>query len=152
MTIGGSFDAKTRALTGTLTASASRPGGLDGSLAIDLRTLDTGINLRNEHLRERYLELDKGAGYDLAVLADVDLRGLNAEAPAGKGSFSGWLTLHGVTKRVEGAVDVRTSGSGLRVRASFPVTLTDYAIPEPRYLGIGVKNIVQVDVAFAAAQ
>jgi len=29
--------------------------------AVDLRTLDTGISLRNDHLREKYLEVDKGA-------------------------------------------------------------------------------------------
>src|SRR5512132_1993618 len=43
MTIGGSFDAKTAALSGTLTTSAAQPSLLDGSLAVDLRTIDTGI-------------------------------------------------------------------------------------------------------------
>ena len=32
---------------------------LDGSLAVDPRTLDTGIGLRNEHLKGTYLEVDK---------------------------------------------------------------------------------------------
>jgi hypothetical protein len=60
MTIGGSFDAKTTALTGAVTASARGSRAFDGSLTVDLRTLDTGIGLRNEHLRENYLEVDKG--------------------------------------------------------------------------------------------
>ena len=51
MTVGGSFDVKTNALSGSVTASASRSTALDGSLAVDLHTLDTGISLRNEHLR-----------------------------------------------------------------------------------------------------
>lgn len=146
MTIGGSFDAKTAALSGSLT-SAGRPT-LDGSLAVDLRTLDTGISLRNDHLREKYLEVDKGAGYDKAVLSEIELKGLNVDAPEGKGSFTGALTLHGVKKMVSGPVEVRKSGPALRVRASFPVNLPDYSIPEPRYLGVGVKNMVQVDVTF----
>ena len=58
MTIGGSFDASTSALTGTLTTSTARPSALDGSVAVDLRTIDTGIALRNDHLRENYLEVD----------------------------------------------------------------------------------------------
>ena len=62
MTIGGSFDAKTTALSGAVTASGSGSAALDGSLAVDLRTLDTGISLRNEHLRENYLEVDQRAG------------------------------------------------------------------------------------------
>jgi polyisoprenoid-binding protein YceI len=152
MTIGGSFDAKTSALSGSLTSSAAHPPAFDGSLAVDLRTLDTGISLRNDHLREKYLEVDKGAGYDKAVLSDIDLKGLNPDAPEGKGSFTGSLTLHGVKKTVTGPVEVKKTGSGLRVKASFPVNLPDYNIPEPRYLGVGVKNTVQVEVTFTATQ
>jgi len=148
LTVGGSFDAKTAALSGMLTTSAAQPSSLDGSLAVDLRTIDTGISLRNDHLREKYLEVDKGAGYDMAVLSEIALKGLNPEAPEGKGSFDGSLTLHGVKKMVGGPVEVRKAGAGLRVKASFPVNLPDYNIPEPRYLGVGVKNTVQVEVTF----
>lgn len=147
MTIGGSFDAKSSALTGSLTG-APQASTLDGSLTVDLRTIDTGISLRNDHLREKYLEVDKGAGYDKAVLTAVALKGVNADTPEGKGTFTGSLTLHGVTKTVSGPVEIRKAGSGLRVKAAFPVNLPDYNIAEPRYLGVGVKNNVQVEVTF----
>src|SRR5207247_1877533 len=81
MTIGGSFEAKTTALSGSVTAGASGSRVLDGSLAVDLRTLDTGIRLRNEHLREKYLEVDKGPGFEAATLSDIGLNGLDADAP-----------------------------------------------------------------------
>jgi polyisoprenoid-binding protein YceI len=152
MTIGGSFEAKTTALSGSLTASVGRSGVLDGSLTVDLRTLDTGITLRNEHLREKYLEVDKGQGFAMATLSEVDLKGFSVEAPEGKGSFSGSLTLHGVRQAVSGAVEVRQAGAALRVKASFPVLLSAYSIAKPRYLGVGVKDIVQVEVAFAISR
>jgi len=152
MTVGGSFDATTSALTGMLTTSTARPSGFDGSLAVDLRTIDTGIALRNDHLKEKYLEVDKGAGYEQAVLSDVVLQGLNAEAPAGKGSFTGSLMLHGVKKTVTGPAEIRQAGTGWRVRASFPVNLPDYNIDKPRYLGVGVKDTVQVSVTFTTTQ
>ncbi len=149
MTIGGSFDAKSSAISGSLTSNG---GHIDGTLAVDLKTLDTGISLRNEHMRDNYLEVGKGAGYDTAALTGIDLKGLNGDAPDGKGSFAGMLTVHGVTKSVGGPVEVRKAGSGLRVKASFPVNLPDYNIPEPRYLGVGVKNTVQVEVTFTTTQ
>jgi polyisoprenoid-binding protein YceI len=152
VTVGGTFDAKTSALAGTLTASTARPSTFEGSLAVDLRTVDTGIDLRNQHLREKYLEVDKGAGYDQAVLSDIVLRGLTADSPAGKGSFTGSLMLHGVKKTVTGPVEIRQAGTGWRVRASFPVHLPDYSIDKPRYLGVGVKDTVQVSVTFTATQ
>jgi polyisoprenoid-binding protein YceI len=149
MTVGGGFDVKTAALSGSVTASSSGSSAFDGSLAVDLRTLDSGIDLRNEHLRTRYLEVDRGPDYDKATISAIDLKGLNRDAPDGKGSFTGSLTLHGTTKPVSGAVDVRREGAGLQVKASFPVNLSDFSIREPRYLGIGVKNTVQVQVTFA---
>jgi polyisoprenoid-binding protein YceI len=152
MTIGGSFDAKTTALTGSVTASARGSRAFDGSLTVDLRTLDTGIGLRNEHLRENYLEVDKGPGFETATLSEIDLNGFNADAPEGKGSFTGLLTLHGVRKTVTGTVDVRQAGAGLRVKAAFPVDLSEYSIRKPRYLGIGVKDAVQVEVAFGISR
>jgi len=152
MTVGGSFEAKTTALSGSVMPSASGSAAFDGSLAVDLRTLDTGISLRNGHLREKYLEVAKGAGFDTATLSAIELKGINPDAPAGKGSFTGVLKLHGVTKAVTGAVDVRPAGSGLHVKASFPVNLADYGIPTPRYLGVGVKDTVTVEVAFGSVR
>jgi polyisoprenoid-binding protein YceI len=152
MTIGGSFYAKTTALSGSVTASASGSRAFDGSLAVDLRTLDTGIGLRNEHLRENYLEVDRGPGFDTATLSEIDLHGFNPDAPEGTGSFTGSLTLHGVTQTVTGAVDIRRTDAGLLVKASFPVDLPNYGIRKPRYLGVGVKDTVQVEVAFAVSR
>ena len=151
LTIGGSFQAKTNALSGLLTPSSTHPSSYEGSLVVDLRSIDTGINLRNEHLREKYLEVDKAPAYATATLSAIDLKGVDPDAPDGKGTFTGSLMLHGTTKAVSGPVEVRKAGSGVRVKASFPVNLSDYNIPEPRYLGVGVKNTVQVDVSFVAA-
>ena len=148
MTIGGSFEAKTAALSGSVIARANGLSTLDGSLAVDLRTLDTGIGLRNEHLREKYLEVNKGTGFETATLSAIDLTGLNPMAPEGKGSFTGLLTVHGVAKTVTGVVDVRRAGSGTRVKASFELDLSDYGIAKPRYLGVGVANTIHVEVAF----
>ncbi len=151
LTIGGSFQAKTSALSGLLLPSGSHPPSYDGSLVVDLRTLDTGIALRDDHMREKYLEVDKAPGYDRATLSEIDLKGVNPDSPVGKGSFTGSFMLHGTKKTVSGPVQVRQAGAGVRVKASFPINLSEYNIPEPRYLGVGVKNTVQVEVSFVAA-
>lgn len=152
MTIGGSFEAKTMALSGSVTRSADGQQAFEGTLAVDLRTLDTGIGLRNEHLRKNYLEVDNGPAFAVATLSDIVLLDLNPDAPRGKGSFTGSLTLHGITRTVTGSLDIRRAGAGLRVKATFPVRLPDYEIRKPRYLGIGVDDTVRVEVAFDASQ
>ena len=117
---------------------------------------------------KRGLNVKLGNGGDGLEVADVSLDSrmeqlqynddgsidlyIGAEAPEGKGSFTGLLTLHGVTRSVTGAVDVRRAGADLRVNASFPVELSNYGIPKPRYLGVGVRDTVQVEVAFAVSR
>lgn len=149
LTIGGSFEAKTTALSGTLAVALST-SALTGELSVDLSTLDTGIALRNQHMRDNYLEVQKGAGFDKAVLSSVDVGSLASGAPEGSRPFSARLRLHGVTQPVSGRASFRARGGGIRVEASFPVRLADYGIADPRYLGVGVGREVTVRVTFVA--
>lgn len=150
MTVGGSFEAKTKALSGTTTLKQPKPAAFGGEIAVDLKTLDTGIGLRNRHLRENYLEVAKGEGFDKAVLSDIQLGDVDATTFQGKTSFTGNLRLHGVSKPVKGEATIQRTGSNVRVAATFPLRLLDHAIEKPQYLGVGVKTEVTVRVAFDA--
>ena len=137
-------------ISGTVQHNTAAPPSHRARLVVDLRTLDTGIGLRTEHMQANYLEVDRAAGYDQAVLSDIDVAGLKPDAPEGKARFSASLALHGVTRSVSGQAEVRRDGAGLKVKASFPVQLSNHMIPEPRYLGVGVKDQVTVEVTFTA--
>jgi polyisoprenoid-binding protein YceI len=150
LTVGGSFEAKTAALGGTLEESAPRPPSFEGSLTADLKTLDTGIDLRSEHLREEYLEVGKGPGYDTAVLSDIRLGNVDATTFQGRTDFSGTFMVHGAKQPVRGQAEIHREGAAVRIEATFPVALADYGIPKPQYLGIGVRNQVQVKVSLVA--
>ena len=145
VTVGGSFEAKTSSLEGTVAVAASHPASLSGDFIVDLRTLDTGIGLRNEHLRSKYLEVD-WAGFDKAVLSEVHVGEIDWESFQGRTEFSGTLLLHGTKKTVVGRADIRRKGGLVRVDARFPVTLADYGIAKPQYLGVGVKEEVEAKV------
>ena len=148
MTVGGSFDAKTSALAGQLSVDPSATV-LAGELSVDLKTLDTGISLRNQHMVENYLEVGKGEGFDKATLSNIDVGAL-ASGVDGQKPFTARLRLHGVTQTVTGRATLSSRGSSVRVDASFPLHISDYAIAAPRYLGVGVKNDVTVRVVFTA--
>jgi polyisoprenoid-binding protein YceI len=150
MTFGGSFEARTSSLTGTLAVSSSQPAAVVGDLAVDLGSLDTGINLRNTHLREKYLETARGDGFDRAVLSNIELSGGPAASFEGRTPFTGSLLVHGTQKPIAGQAQIARSGGGVRVDATFPVTLSEFGIAKPRYLGVGVKDVVQVRVMFTA--
>jgi hypothetical protein len=59
--------------------------------------------------------------------------------------------LHGEEREVSGTANIKPSGEGYRVEASFPVRISDFEIPDPTYLGVGVKDEVQVRVNFTVA-
>jgi len=149
---GGAFEAKTTALSGTLTLTpaTSRPVLLKGEIAVDLASLDTGIGLRNQHLREKYLEVSKGPGFDRAVLSEIRLDDADGEAFLGKTGFAGKLLLHGVSHEVTGTAQVQKEGAETRVEATFPLTLTDFGIEPPEYLGVGVASKLLAKIRFIA--
>ena len=150
LTVGGSFEAKTPSLAGTVAVTTSHPAAFAGDLAVDLRSLDTGISLRNDHLRDEYLEVGKGQGFDKAVLSDIHLGDVDSETFQGRTSFTGTLLLHGTKKDISGQAEVRREGSSVRIEATLPIVLADHGIPKPQYLGVGVKSQVQVKVSFVA--
>ena len=77
---GGAFTATTSSLSGTLTLDQAKPARLTGEISMDLATIDTGIALRNQHLRDNYLEVAKGKGFDKAVLSEIQLKDADGEA------------------------------------------------------------------------
>jgi polyisoprenoid-binding protein YceI len=149
MTVGGSFEAKTGAIQGTVTPGAAG-APLGGEISVDLATLDTGIGLRNEHLKSKYLEVGKGQGFDHAVLSEIRLGGVDPTGFQGKTAFTGSFLLHGTTKPVSGQATIRRDGPNVRVEASFPVTVADFGIEKPQYLGVGVRDQVTVNVSLVA--
>ena len=151
LTVGGFFETRTEAVSGTVGLGPTQPGALSGEVQVDLSSLDTGIALRNTHLRDKYLEVGRGAEYASAVLSGVRLGNLDGSSFQGSTPFTGTLLLHGTRRPVSGQADIHREGGDVRVDASFPVRIDDYGIAPPRYLGVGVKNEVQVKVSLVAA-
>ena len=146
LTVGGRFEAKTAAVKGQATVTEGETA-VAGSFVVDLRTLDTGIGLRNTHLRDNYLEVSRGAGYDTAVLDNIVLDA--SPPPRGKTAtvgFKGVLTLHGRGNPVTGTAEVTYKPDSMDVKVKFPMKIDVYEISRPTYLGVGVSNQIDVEV------
>lgn len=122
-----------------------------GALTFDLESLDTGLKLRNEHMKQKYLETSK---YGKATLTLTKLS-LPENFRAGntkleKLPFEGKLSLHGVEKPVSGLATVERNGEQVAVNADFGLKISDYGIATPGYAGITVAEDVNVLVQFAA--
>lgn len=122
---------------------------LTGTIDFDLDKLDTGIAMRTEHMKEKYLQTKQYPKATL-TLSDVPVDAAFEKnlSSGGEKSFKGKLALHGKEHEVAGSY---TAEAGL-VKAKFPLTLSDYSIDVPKYLGVTVADTVDVNVELQLKQ
>jgi polyisoprenoid-binding protein YceI len=115
-----------------------------GELTVELKDFETGIDLRDEHMREKYLEVGK---YPRAKLTLSPV-----PAKAGQVLFKGALELKGGTKPAEGGCKTNPSAGTWLAECTLKVKLSDYPqIGVPSYLGVTVAEAVDVRIVLKAA-
>lgn len=123
---------------------AVREAGPEVRFTVPLANLDTGIALRNKHMREKYLEVAKYPNAELAVKRSaLPAVGDGATANA---QVDGAMTIHGVTKPVKVTVRASRAGQRFTVHGETPLDIRDYGIHVPSYLGVTVKPEIRVEV------
>jgi polyisoprenoid-binding protein YceI len=147
-----SFEGKTSNVQGRVTLDPAELGShLEIEVEVDLRSLDTGIELRNRHMRENHLETERfptarfegaeiveGAGSALAPGTTVTIQ------------VEGNLALHGVSKTVRIPLELTHDGTNLRIVSHFPVALSDHEIARPKFLIMRLGDVQQVTVDVTA--
>ena len=124
----GTFKATTDEVKGV--AVREGEGVRAENIVVNLKNLRTGIELRDKHTKEKYLETEK---FPEAVL-------IKANGKNGKGK--GLLRIRGIEKEIEGVYAV----SGGHLSADFPVKLSDYGISGVKYMGVGVDDTIKLHV------
>ena len=105
-----------------------------------LKELSTGIDLRDEHMKEKYLDVKE---YPTALLKfrQQEKSILSFED---KKTLEGTLSLHGQTK----AVLIEAQKKGKRIQAHYEIKLSDFGIKIPEWAGITIADKVSVQTSF----
>ncbi len=128
-------------LTGKFTKDGDK---FDGEAHLKIDTIDTGVGLRNKHMREKYLESGKFPD------AIIKIRKLpwgpadDKDFAEQEGPFEGDLTLHGVTKPVKGTAKVERKAGILTSHVAFSTTIPEYNVDIPSFMGVTVASSVDV--------
>lgn len=130
-------------------------GQVSGRLAVDLRSLETGIGLRDRHMRERHLHTEK---YPLAYFELTGLSNLPPQLATDSMyavDVTGIFYLHGIRRDLLARADValisvQGEGRALKVKADFLIRLEDYDIPRPKALFLKLAEEVEVVTVFTA--
>jgi hypothetical protein len=123
-------------------------GEVQGELEMPLTEIDTGIGLRNKHLRENYLHVEK---HPKAVMRSIRLEDLvsQIEGRANQNSgFSAAMELSGQVAPIrEGTYRLIRKGGALEVEADFKLELQDHKIDRPSFMGVQVVDAVEIHVS-----
>lgn len=123
-------------------------GQVSGEFELALKQLDTGIGLRNDHLKEKYLEVHKFPKALLKINSfQLPKSGLTVHV---RSQFHGLLTLHGVQKNVTGFAEFFPDRKNLT--AQFELKLSEFDIQIPQYMGVTVSEKVEVQMNLNMAQ
>lgn len=118
---------------------------------LPVKTLTTGMTLRDEHMRKFVFDKPNGETPDLRFEAErISCAGL---APGREAAcpVSGTLAIQGTPRKFSALLKVRQeSASVFRIRGEGTVKLSDYGIEQPSQLGVKTANEVQVHMEFTA--
>ena len=101
------------------------------NIKFEVKNLDTGLDLRTTHAKEKYLEIKKYPTIEL-----IEANGQN-----GRGTAK--IRAHGQEKIVTGTYKI--IGEETLV-AQFKIKLSDFGINDINYKGVGVEDEVPVEV------
>jgi polyisoprenoid-binding protein YceI len=151
-----SFKGKTNRVEGRILVSPPSAGdSVTVDVEVDLASLDTGIRMRNRHMREKHLETDR---YPKAIFHGATvLDGSAARLDPGKKivlTIEGTFTLHGVSRRLRAPVEVvyepKGEGGRIRFETTFSVSLEVHQISRPQFLFLKLADVQQVTVTGVA--
>ena len=129
ITPAGSFKAETKDVTGQVTVKGGEVQA--DKIVVSLKNLDSGIALRDNHMKNKYLEVAK---FPEAILTMGKGKG---------GQGTGTIKIKGIEKPVKGTYQVK----GAVVEANFDLKISDFGITGVKYMGAGVGDTIQLAVS-----
>ncbi|CAN5751799.1 hypothetical protein BH09MYX1_BH09MYX1_08280 [soil metagenome] len=122
--------------------------GTNVKISVPLAKLDTKVALRNDHMRNKYLEVGTFPNAELTVARSA-LK-LPAVGASTSGDATGTMKIHGKEKQVTFHYAAGNSGGKISVKGSVHLNINDYGIVIPSYAGVTMKPDIDIEVAFVA--
>ncbi|HUS07176.1 MAG TPA: YceI family protein [Bryobacteraceae bacterium] len=117
---------------------------------VPVASLNTGMGIRDQHMRKFIFTAPDGATPDLKFSAPE--ASCTPSAKENICQISGELAIRGVAKPFNIQLKVRENGTAFRASASGTVKLSDYGIEPPSQFGVKTANEVQLQLEFTGKQ
>jgi polyisoprenoid-binding protein YceI len=144
------MEGNTNKVTGTLDLDPADITVTKGKFKVAVTSLRTGNDLRDEHLQgDGWLDAEKNPFLHFEITEVMPGKKGNKALKQGKDAkvaVKGRFTAHGITKDVVAKGTANWSGDAVRIKADFPVVLTDHNISVPSIVRLKVANEIAVSV------
>lgn len=146
------FSGVTTKVRGSFRANLANPGaGFTGMIACEAAALDSGVEGRDEAMREHLLA---GENPEITFAVGsfvVDTGGIDVAKMTTKGTVTGTMRIRGVEKQLTMPVTIAVDGSRrVRIEGQAKVHLPDYGVPVPDKVVIKMQPDVDVWIALCA--
>ena len=112
---------------------------------VDLSTVDTGIGLRNRHMRENYLETDK---YPMTYFKGKLIRKTHEQSGILSVTAEGVMFIHGIEQKKSIQANLIPEEGGFHIETNFSVALPDYDIEVPQLMFLKINENIQLELDF----
>ncbi len=142
----GNFEGKTSEIEGYISREDNDTLGTGRvHFEVDLRTMDSGIGLRNTHMRDKYLDT---AEYPMAVFEGRLSQWRIIDQNGSEVTASGMLKIHGVEMEFSPEETIQLMGDIYRISSNFELNITDFNINQPKFLFTSMKKVVRLRLVF----
>ncbi len=139
------FEGNTQRINGYLKNAGDNLQGSELYFEVDLNSLNTGIGLRDQHMRDNYLETKK--------YPKTTFKG-NVTTVTDKGNglyeviVDGSITIHGVTKQTQVKGTIQLGANDARVKSKFVVKLSDFKVKVPELMFQKINENIELVLDF----
>ena len=111
---------------------------------VPMNTVETGISLRDQHMRETYVQTARFPDVVLTVpKGEVQWP---EEGGRSEGTVQATFEAHGVSLSVPVTYDIKSAKGTFKIKATFPFDTSAHGIAIPEYLGVTIKPAMQAEV------
>jgi polyisoprenoid-binding protein YceI len=123
-----------------------------GIIQVDLRTIETGIKMRDQHMRDNYLEASKFPHAYFQVVSVVGLPAAWKPDSVYALTANGYFYIHGFKRKLTAQIWAsQHSAEGqeqMSIKATFAVNLESFEIRRPKVIFLKLAETMSVSVIF----
>jgi polyisoprenoid-binding protein YceI len=141
-----SWTGTSRSVRGEFVLDPNTPDSSRAVVRVPVASFDSGNDRRDRGMRD-VTEADKYPFVEFRGTEYTPLVwGEGADGPVGRWAITGELTFHGRTHALDDTVEVRAREGTVQATAQFPVSLSQFEVERPGFMGFTVGDTIRVDV------